>query len=191
MQLNYRAMSSDDVYPAIQEWQDKIDGQMEELTGATMEHVSTWQVELQEMIVESWWQLGDWLIMKYNDGKTNWPKAGVSWGYPEWYAQMIGFGNDVRPIWVQPAEAPAVVVPGYVPKTVQLPLFWNNYGAHDFHSGTWTQSLPSMFAEFPSSHRALFVQLFMACVVFLAGVSFGRSSGRRQISITESTRPLL
>merc|ERR1712203_1041839 len=110
-------MSEADVYPAIRKWQDDIDSRMGEMQQADSQRLASLQISLQEEVVASWWKLADFIVMKYNDGKVNWPKAGVSIGYPEEYAKMIGFSNDVHPNWVRQAEVPPVAIEGYVPSS--------------------------------------------------------------------------
>jgi len=41
------------------------------------------------------------LIMKYNDGNNNYPKIGLSIGYPADFSAAVGFDNDVHPVCVQ------------------------------------------------------------------------------------------
>merc|ERR1719361_2465140 len=64
--------------------------------------------------------------MKYNDNRVNLPVPGKSSGYPQWYADMVGFSNDVRPLWVQPAEKPPASLEGCVAPSVPLPKVWNH-----------------------------------------------------------------
>merc|ERR1712137_501432 len=123
MQLNYRGMREADVYPAIRKWQDEIDSRMAKMEEADPQRLESLQITLQEELVAAWWKLADFIVMKYNDGKVNWPKAGVSIGYPEQFSRMIGFSNDVHPVWVQPAAVPPVQMDGYVPALLQCPLF--------------------------------------------------------------------
>jgi len=137
MQLNYRDMSKQDVYPAIESWQDRIDEERKAAEGADAEALSTWQAGVQQKVIASWWNMSDYLIMKYNDGRVNVPAVGHSPGYPQWYADMVGFSNDVHPVWVQPASQPpaslaAEVEGGFVAPTFQLPLLW------DPKTSTWT-----------------------------------------------------
>merc|ERR1712096_107201 len=77
MQLNYRAMSLNDVYPRIQRWQDKIDTVTEAMAGANASQMKLMQIALHEEVVADWWKLADWLIMRYNDGRVNYPTLGM------------------------------------------------------------------------------------------------------------------
>merc|ERR1719401_1770681 len=136
MNLNYDAMSHQDVYPAIEAWQDKIDVERASVEKKGRRALAEWQGSVQEAVVESWWNMSDFLIMKYNDGRVNSPVVGASPGYPQWFADMVGFGNDVHPLWVQPARAPAPEVAanltGYVQPLVQLPTDF------DFVTSSWS-----------------------------------------------------
>ena len=43
-------------------------------------------------VVAEWWDLADFLIMKYIDGYVNVPKVGEGVGYPLWWLKEVGFG---------------------------------------------------------------------------------------------------
>eukprot|EP00930_Biecheleria_cincta_P004181 TRINITY_DN105075_c0_g1_i1.p1 TRINITY_DN105075_c0_g1~~TRINITY_DN105075_c0_g1_i1.p1 ORF type:complete len:695 (-),score=114.80 TRINITY_DN105075_c0_g1_i1:44-2128(-) len=63
-----------------------------------------WQMHAQQAVVDRWWRLADELVVAYNDGFFNdasHDKFGVGLGYPEWWAQQIGFNQDVHPIYVK------------------------------------------------------------------------------------------
>jgi len=126
MQLNYEGMSEQDVYPMMKEWQDKIDAEWGEARQADPKLIKDWQIHLQEQLAASWWGLADRLVWKYNDMSTTTPNVtDRSDGYPEWYAKMIGYSQDVHPIWVQPVPRPDATLPGYVASTVVLPRAWD------------------------------------------------------------------
>merc|ERR1711957_300351 len=177
MRLNYRAMSLDDVYPKIEAWQNKIDEEMKSLAGANITQLQDWQIALQKLVVTAWWKLADFLVMKYNDGKTNWPTAGKSLGYPEQWARMVGFSNDVRPRWVQPVAVPPVHMDGYVEKTVNFPLSW------DSETASWSYAAPTSlnFAASRSFQSPFFFQVAFSCLAVFVGVVMGRVYERRQI----------
>jgi dipeptidase len=189
MQLNYRGMSKDDVYPRRERWQDEIDRRLARLESEEfgLEDRKKWQSAIQEELVADWWSMADFLVMKYNDGKVNWPKAGRSIGYPEDFARLVGFSNDVHPIWVQPAATPQVHVESYVPKSVQLPLIW------DSPSMTWsyeddalqaaTQPSPAVTSSL-GSVAATFVAL-------CAGIALGRSFERRKVAARDAYLSLM
>merc|ERR1711990_985891 len=129
MQLNYKGMSTEDVYPRIEAWQDFIDVNFvdhilkTELTG---EEIGKLQVKLQEDIVSDWQVLADHLVAKWLDMRRTGASGPTrdTYGFTEWYAKMVGFSNDIHPIWVKPSEKPPVDVPGYVAPTVSIPRDW-------------------------------------------------------------------
>merc|ERR1712217_481921 len=118
-------VSEHEVYPAIESWQNKIDEELQSRENGPVEALGQWQIATQEAIVANWWQMADFLIMKYNDARINRPTVGTATGYPQWYSDLVGFGQDVHPVWVQPAKHPSSVVvkqlSGYTPPTVKLP----------------------------------------------------------------------
>merc|ERR1711879_409778 len=109
---------------------------MANLDTSDVDQLAKWQVSIQEQVVASWWKLADFLIMKYNDGKVNHPVIGHSPGYPQSFCDMIGFGNDVHPIWVQPASEPPPSIP-WVQKMF-LPSLW------DASAQSWFPVEPSL-----------------------------------------------
>ncbi|CAD7925458.1 unnamed protein product [Amoebophrya sp. A25] len=101
--LNYNMMSENDIYPKQDELQTMLDQELAELHDTSSSHVNAWQSALQKKVVDQWWQLSDYLIVKYNDGFLNEPhgKVGVSYGYPQEWAKSVGFNGDVHPIEVE------------------------------------------------------------------------------------------
>jgi len=174
MQWNYRDSSQQDVYPAIESWQDVIDEQSKSLDMKDPESVTRWQISLQEQIVASWSKMADSLIMKYNDGRVNAPAMGKAIGYPQEYADMIGFNNDVHPIWVQRASAPPASMPGHLSQEFALPRDWS--GAKQ----AWSNAAPVILSAIPgmmplssmSQGIAGFLSLLLAVAV---GVVIGRT----------------
>merc|ERR1740121_2036865 len=188
MQLNYEAMSRDDVYPAIEEWQDIIDREREGAEGWDEEKLRTWQLALMERVIDGWWKLSEFLIMKYNDGKTNHPKVGVSWAYPEWFAHAVGFSDDVHPKWCQASvePPPEVEVPGYVQPEAHLPQVW-----HSKPTYAWSWTPPQgLAATAAAPQAALLLAAMVASMAF--GVAAGRVYERRQFVKVEAIHaPLL
>merc|ERR1712137_240025 len=88
------------------------------------------QLQTQKELFSEWWQLADSLIAKWNDmrrqtGSTSIsPTGGTAYGYPEWWAKMIGFSHDMHPIWVKPASHPPASC-HVAPQTSALPDKWN------------------------------------------------------------------
>lgn len=170
MQLRYSTMSTEDVYPRIEAWQDDIDRQRraveEEKEGP---HLAAWQASLQENLVADWWKLADSLVVKYNDGYMNIPRVGEKIGYPEFFTDMIGFSNDVHPVWVQPAAKPQSSLDAYVSPSTWLPRTWDSY------SHTWLADSTRQVAD---SHHLI---IALACLAqFSVGVVVGAVWERRQ-----------
>jgi len=178
MQLNYQGMSQAEVYPAIKKWQDDIDSRLSKFEAANNTQLATLQTALQEEVVASWWKLADFLVMKYNDGKVNWPKAGRSIGYPEDYAKMIGFSNDVHPIWVQGVFKPLVVVDGYTPSSVVLPQTWDSVTA----TWSYTRAPPMDEAARPTIAYSILIQALVTSLAVGFGIAIGRSYESRKAS---------
>lgn len=178
MQLNYRSMSQDDVYPAIVSWQDKIDEQRQSMEHATSEALDEWQRSVQEDLTTSWWKLSEFLIMKYNDGMVNVPNVGRSPGYPLWFANMIGFGNDIHPIWVEAAAYPSSVVVnhllGYVAPAFRLPLFWDRV------TSTWSyETAPaSSLVASPIVEDTVLTLVSAILIALVLGIVIGRTYER-------------
>jgi len=167
MQVNYRDSSEQDVYPAIANWQVKIDEECKSMEDRDADVLSQWQIRLQEEVVASWWKLADFIVMKYNDGRVNYPTMGKGIGYPQWYANMIGFNNDVHPIWVQPAPQP---------EKFPLPGYWN--GATEVwsrHPSASALAATSDAATISSFHS----QVVTIPVTFLIAASVGIVIGRK------------
>jgi len=185
MQLNYRTISRDEVYPTIEKLQDEIDKQVEDIAArADVTRLEQLQLTLQERVVASWWKLSDFIVMKYNDGKTNWPKAGKSFGYPEQWAEMIGFSNDVHPLWVQPAITPPVQIDGYVEQSVSLPVTWNGKTA------TWLYDTEVQTAAMQNTQSPFWVQMTLASLAVCVGVVIGRVVERRKVAAFDAYRLL-
>merc|ERR1712232_929335 len=143
------------------------------------------QVQAQEDVVASWWKLADFIVMKYNDGKINWPKAGVIIGYPEQFSRMIGFSNDVHPVWVQPAVTPPVEMEGFIPSSAVMPSTWNSGTA------TWTYAATSIQAaatkpQLQHVQHSMITQLVVTSIVGVLGVITGRVYERRRLSTSDA-----
>jgi len=193
MQLNYKAMSENEVYPKKLEWQDRIDGQLDALASGSPSELKAMQLSIQEALVADWWKLADWLCMKYNDGRVNYPKLNEMHGYPEPYAKMVGFNQDVRPLWVKPAKVPPVEMLGYVPKSTALPK------RYESKTQTWyfesieagCSATPEEAAEVPSKLPSLGSHAVTACVAVCVGLVLGRFQERQQRVASDVHRPLL
>lgn len=182
MQLNFKGMSTEDVWPRVEAWQDKIDEHW--ATAQTSADVAAWQIRLQEEVVADWWTLADFLIMKWNDmSRTEGKVINKQVGLPEWWTRLIGWNQDIHPVYVQAAArpAPGVNVPGYVEPTVALPKQWLWQGAPgDGYWFDWTTpgALPELAAHpRDSSVSAQVLILTVAiCVAGAAGFAAGRKA---------------
>jgi len=179
MQLNYEAMSKGEVYPAIQSWQDRIDGEVEAASRLPVPSLVKWQIDIQHRVVDDWWKMADFLVMKYNDQRINHPNVGAATGYPQWYADMVGFSHDVHPLWVQPASQPVVEVKDYQPPLYPLPKVW------DYASATWMFEAASTISSSssrtsPEGASILMLQSLLTLVALGAGVVLGRSYEQRR-----------
>jgi hypothetical protein len=126
MDLNHRLMTID-VSAKIAKLQDLIDEQRKPMEAAAsqlltgghteqaLERLSDFQARLQERIVDSWRKFGHFLIMKYNDGRVNYPTIAGDIGYPAWWLQTFNVNSDILTKWGQPAAAPPTLFEMYGP----------------------------------------------------------------------------
>jgi len=170
MQLNYRGMSTEDVLPRIEAWQDRIDKGFNEHYQKSLQELDYWQSSLQEELLADWWNLSEFLIMKWNDmSRTEQNRTEVEGGYPAWWADMVGFSNDVHPIWVQPASTPCPMCANIVQPTVSLPRSW------DFSQGAWSTAChPIQLPAMPHLSQ----QFCNGLLLLSAGVLIGYAAGR-------------
>jgi len=126
MDLNYRLMSVD-VNAKIAELQDVIDEERAtaEAEASKMlasghsedafEQLSAFQTGLQGRVVDAWRKFGRFLIMKYNDGRLNYPKIAAPIGYPGWWLQTFSVDANIQPKWGQPSASPPALFELYGP----------------------------------------------------------------------------
>lgn len=141
--------------------------------------------------MNNWWRMSDFLIMKYNDARINHPTVGTSPGYPEWYTKIIGFNDDVHPVWVQPADKPSrsvqKMISGYVTPQTKLPSQWNPAtNTWSSGSGDTTNLNLEQTTETRITAMTLTVSTFAALCF---GVFFGRSwerHGRQDAGVSYS-----
>merc|ERR1712048_517341 len=112
------------VGPAMQAEQQHIMSAvsaMEDEWPASKEALNQIQRELQEKLVQRWWNLAEDLIVHFSDGiytHKNSTKEGL--GYPAWWLQMIGFNNDFYKVqWVQHSNLPPAVLLPELPAALQ------------------------------------------------------------------------
>jgi len=188
MQLNYEGMSREDVLPRAAAWQDRLDeallARSSSPSAPPSEPLGAWQLRVQEEVAASWWQLADHLVMKWNDmSRTAGNVTDRSLGYPEWFVRMVGFSQDVHPIWVQPAASPPPQCATCgAPATVALPRAW------DRSSHEWVEwgplSAPACtegLAAVAGSTQGGFLQALSLAIALVAAPSLlaGFALGRR------------
>jgi len=175
MQLNYRNMSLQYVFPIRDEMEADIEANrlQFEATHPTPAAMATWQVDLQDHVVRSWWELADFLVMAYNDNNFNPKTPGGSIGYPVEFANMIGFNEDVHPIWVGRVEPPQGQNANPLPS-----VFDRQNNQWDMSGPTAVE--PQFLAERDRSGVGIgtWVGTMMACAsfAFIAGRRFERAS---------------
>jgi len=188
MQLNYHGMSTEDVLPRKEHWQDRLDAERTLKSAVSTAELDAWQIRIQEELIADWWRLADFLIMKWNDmSHTTENVTDKAVGYPEWWAKMIGYSNDVHPVWVQPAAQPEPSCPDYVPATVSLPRDWND----ETHS--WQNWGPLHNSHLSLAQRDQGPSLHVSTVGGLVVVSgfFGFAMGQRRLHGHSKPNPLL
>ena len=100
MNINYRNMSAEYVYPAVAKWQPEMIS-----VGASGNDTAI--VEKTNELIDAWWKLADLLVVRYNDGYLNFPESSpdkvFNTGYPADFLREIGFDDGfVYPITVAP-----------------------------------------------------------------------------------------
>ena len=119
MNINYRNMSMEEVYPAREELQLWVIDQVAELEASVSNMddpkevsrmLAIGQSKIQAHVTKTWWELADTLIVRYNDGYFNFGKyspekvQGIL--YPTEWLRMSGFNMDFytpTKHWLQPA----------------------------------------------------------------------------------------
>jgi len=200
MQLNYHGMSTEDVLPRAEAWQDRIDRELAQArSSGTTAH---WQVRMQEDLAADWWRLADFLVMKWNDmSRTSENATAISLGYPEWWARMVGFNEDIHPLWVTPAaQSPSCAsdtlpvrsapCPDVMAPTVTLPHAW------DHKAQTWIEwGFGGFSAAAATSEAKVAPQwaglAFGGTLLFAAGTTAGYLAGRsRRLATWQDGRVL-
>lgn len=177
MQLNYRNMSLEYVFPIRDQMEASIEQRRLEFEAShpTPAAMAAWQVDVQDHVVQSWWELADFLVMAYNDNNFNVKTPGGSIGYPVEFSNMVGFNQDVHPIFVERVEPPQ----GQGYDANPLPSVFDRQNNHWEMSGP-TAVQPQFLVE--RDHSAVgigtWVGTMMACVsfAFIAGRRFERAS---------------
>ena len=117
MNINYRNMSREEVFPArdaLQEWVfDQVEHMEKSLSdnkvGNSVKMADT-QTGIQHHVTKTWWDLADTLIVRYNDGFFNfgkyYPDRAVPIMMPKEWLNMVGYKDDFyrpREHWIKPA----------------------------------------------------------------------------------------
>jgi len=196
--VNWRNASGDSILPLKWKLQGDIDRERmaveEQSLTAPSEAAAilgSWQRGMQGRVVERWWRLADELIVKYNDGgytDVAHDKIGIGLGLPLWWAQMIGFDNDVHPIWVKRdreadvafTSGASLAPPTYVAPTHPLPYMYDAKAAAWRY---WSASQQSAAIEEASSNGRWSVDIkwvVVLCTSFLGiGLGIGTMCVRR------------
>merc|ERR1712050_565395 len=202
---NWKNASAQFVLPLRAQLHNEIAREMPAIEAKALKegsHVlADWQKKTQQRVVDRWWQLASDLIVAYNDGfyndvKTN--TMGLSLGYPKWWAESIGFNQDVHPIFVKRdndpqatcTHAPSSCSPDFKGPASPLP------GSYDFVGSTWLLSkVPlstSLVSILPSSTSSWALQVLTMATMLFIGIVLGRSFERRkQNKYDNSYAPLL
>lgn len=126
MEINYKNMSETYVYPKVYELQNEVNSKVQ-LAVQAARHAPTQkdgaealglaQTQMQRHVVEEWWSLAEMLVVRYNDQFFNFgpwqPGAVATIGYPAFWLEMIGFGQEsYLPTWFsRNATPPSLLTP--------------------------------------------------------------------------------
>jgi dipeptidase len=124
MNLNYKNMSMEEVYPARDELQKWVFNEMHIIENnadiqpsRAGEFLSRGQKMIQDHVTKQWWELADTLIVRYNDGSYNFgkyhPDKVLGIQYPLEWLRMVGYSSDFyAPArhWLAPAGMEARMV---------------------------------------------------------------------------------
>jgi hypothetical protein len=125
MELSYRNMSRQYIFPKVQELQNEVLSQVQhgepnvdsKAGGAseTAGLLADLHTKIQEMVATEWWSLADMLVVRYNDQYFNFPPNAPTTaaviGYPSFYLQMAGFNRrSYYPGWMRPSEQPPILL---------------------------------------------------------------------------------
>jgi len=117
MNLNYRNMSMEEVFPArdaLQEYVfDRVDILEKNLSENKVDNsikMAQVQTSIQAHVTKTWWELADTLIVRYNDGFFNFgkyfPNKVMNLPFPTEWLRMVGYQDNFykpREHWFMPA----------------------------------------------------------------------------------------
>ena len=219
MNMNWRNMSSEEVFPLQKRIQDEIDFNLTKVGSDG----ASWQRNLQENVVQRWWQLADRCVVKYNDGYytrvgqdvfgapvTN-PVIGKSYGLPDWFDAMVGQSAEVHPVWVQPwrenndacnsAEwGQNLVASARDQNSLPKHMFSSNHkyavpSGYDFTTRDWVYGTPNATANINPEEWTMSIWLFSTIVSLTSGIGIGlilaRAPFYKKTSTSDVNTPLL
>lgn len=183
---NFRNASQEDVFPLKRELEDRIDEELHTLLKADVSRqaLGQWTIEKQRQAVDRWWQLWEHLIVKYNDGYYNdvsKPHAqgmGQNIGIPSWFAHMIGFNQDIHPIFTKRTTNatemfelyPEMMPPGYVAPENIMPTIWDgDQWYYEHYVSTWLRPTNNIWVRLEEAAIALGVCLVASIFGFRMG----------------------
>jgi hypothetical protein len=181
---NWRHASENFVLPLKEQLQTEIMAEMIDVEAKAKQQgpsvLGQWQAKKQQQVVDRWWRLGDELIVAYNDGFFNdvHSRPGIGLNYPDWWLKLIGFNQDVHPIFVRRDDSNTA--PDYKPITHSiLPPNYN------MTSNTWLYSMPiasdlAAVAAASNVWPAFMCQVVFTFAILLAGVAIGQIFERRK-----------
>jgi len=97
------------MYPEIKALQKKIEGKFfavqpaieaaavilyEQDPELCKEFLTDYVADSTARVMEEIWEFNHYLVLKYRDGYVNIPRLGSSAGYPEWWFEAVGYGDD-------------------------------------------------------------------------------------------------
>ncbi len=160
MNINYRNMSIEEVYPArdaLQEWvfiqAEHAEKSLGEDPVANAKLLAKAQTAIQKHVTKTWWELADTLIVRYNDGFFNFgkyhPDRVVNLPFPTEWLRMAGYNNDfIEPgkHWFTPAGPEARDLAKS--QILQAPPSGTTVTTHQLSIGMYLSIITAIFAAF-------------------------------------------
>lgn len=194
--MNYRNSSIEDILPLKKEFEDRMDHELSTLNDVkTLKEAGEWATRTQKETVSRWWDLFEHLLVKYNDGfyndltKPGSTGIGQNIGFPVWWAKMIGFNQDIHPIFVERTLDldQDIIIEGQLPRRYEflIPTGWtgSSWVFPSYASGAKESEGAAHIREdthipedaIPSNIPTAYLAGFLAvCCSLLVGAFFGR-----------------
>jgi len=94
----------EDIKEKYQNFEDRFFAQQDSIEAAALklyqkkpalaqQYLTEYSVTNAQNTVDAWWELGEFLITKYNDGYINLPHTGKPVGYPIEWREKVGYGK--------------------------------------------------------------------------------------------------